>query len=255
MGSAIGSMLLAHLLGDFYLQSDSMARAKESSAVMLARHAVLCAVLSALAAGVLIGVDLPWIALVAVVTGITHAALDGVVRPKVRHRLGDWKGYCLDQSLHIVVCAGMGALAEHFSIDGRSLLDVDTRLAPLLVVFASVLLAGKPGEVTVRELLGSLREFDTASRSKEKTVLAAQRSGRIIGVVERTIVVALALLGQYSAIAFVMTAKSIARFKKIEESGDFAEQYLIGTLASLGIALIGSVLFSALITGVPTLTC
>ena len=40
-------------------------------------------------------------------------------------------------------------------------------------------------------------------------------------------------LGQYASIGLIYTAKSIARFKKIEENPKFAEYYLIGTLYSI----------------------
>ena len=44
------------------------------------------------------------------------------------------------------------------------------------------------------------------------------------------------LTGQVSAIGFVLTAKSIARFKQFEAQG-FAERYLVGTLASTAFAI------------------
>ena len=58
--------------------------------------------------------------------------------------------------------------------------------------------------------------------------------------------VALSLLAQYSAIAFVFTAKSIARFKEIENNQGFAEVYLLGTLASVVFAMGSALLFSYL---------
>lgn len=41
------------------------------------------------------------------------------------------------------------------------------------------------------------------------------------------------LLGQYTAIGLVFTAKSIARYDKISKSQAFAECYLIGSLFSI----------------------
>ena len=67
-----------------------------------------------------------------------------------------------------------------------------------------------------------------------------------IGIFERLIVVALSLLAQYSAIAFVFTANSIARFKEIENNQGFAEVYLLGTLASVVFAMGSALLFSYL---------
>lgn len=37
---------------------------------------------------------------------------------------------------------------------------------------------------------------------------------------------------QYAAIGFALTAKSLARYKRISEDAQFAEYYLIGTLLS-----------------------
>lgn len=62
--------------------------------------------------------------------------------------------------------------------------------------------------------------------------------GRAIGVLERAIALTLVLLGQYGALGLVVAAKSLARFKALENR-DFAEYFLIGTLASLLLALFG----------------
>ena len=56
---------------------------------------------------------------------------------------------------------------------------------------------------------------------------------------ERLITLTFVLLGNFTAIAFVLIVKSIARFKALEESKDFAEYYLLGTLGSM-IAAIGA---------------
>jgi tetratricopeptide (TPR) repeat protein len=70
-----------------------------------------------------------------------------------------------------------------------------------------------------------------------------QKAGRIIGVLERYLTVILILLGQYTAVGFAFTAKSLTRFDKISKDQHFAEQYLIGTMSSLLFTLIGAVLF------------
>ena len=64
--------------------------------------------------------------------------------------------------------------------------------------------------------------------------------GRIIGVLERAIALTLVLLGQYGALGLVVAAKALARFRGLEER-DFAEYFLIGTLASVLIALLAGV--------------
>jgi hypothetical protein len=57
-------------------------------------------------------------------------------------------------------------------------------------------------------------------------------AGRIIGTIERIIILIFISIGQYSAIGLILTAKSIARYDKIAKEKDFAEYYLLGTLIS-----------------------
>ena len=64
---------------------------------------------------------------------------------------------------------------------------------------------------------------------------AEYNRGRLIGLLERLLIFFLVLQQQYTALGFVLTAKSIARFKELENR-DFAEYFLIGTLLSIVIA-------------------
>lgn len=66
------------------------------------------------------------------------------------------------------------------------------------------------------------------------------RMGAAIGVLERVLVVILIVSGGPAAIGFVVAAKTLARFKKLEKDKDFAERYLLGTLASVTIALVSA---------------
>lgn len=59
----------------------------------------------------------------------------------------------------------------------------------------------------------------------------------MIGILERLLVCTFALLGEFGAIAFVITAKSIARYGKMKDDKVFAEIYLVGTLASVAGAI------------------
>jgi len=61
-------------------------------------------------------------------------------------------------------------------------------------------------------------------------------AGLIIGFLERFIILTFVLLDQYSSIAFIFTAKSIARFEELKDR-IFAEYYIIGTLASVSFAI------------------
>ena len=62
------------------------------------------------------------------------------------------------------------------------------------------------------------------------------RIGATIGVLERVLIVTFVLTGAQAAIGFVVAAKTLARFKQLDDR-DFAEYYLLGTLASVSVAL------------------
>jgi len=63
-------------------------------------------------------------------------------------------------------------------------------------------------------------------------------TGRMIGILERALVFIFVIANNLSGIPFILTAKSLARFKQLNDR-DFAEYYLIGTLFSVLIALCG----------------
>lgn len=70
------------------------------------------------------------------------------------------------------------------------------------------------------------------------------RIGATIGVLERLLVVTFVLVGMEAAIGFVIAAKTLARFKQLDDRG-FAEYYLLGTLASVLVALATALLGAA----------
>ncbi|NLL73630.1 MAG: hypothetical protein GX237_08895 [Clostridiales bacterium] len=61
-------------------------------------------------------------------------------------------------------------------------------------------------------------------------------------MLEREIIFVLGSMGQFGVIGFVLTAKSIARFKQLEDK-DFAEKYLVGTLLSSLIGIVSAVIY------------
>lgn len=67
-----------------------------------------------------------------------------------------------------------------------------------------------------------------------------ERVGASIGILERLIVCVLVLAGQAAAIGFVIAAKTLARFRQLDDR-HFAEYYLVGTLASVTLALSTSI--------------
>ena len=63
------------------------------------------------------------------------------------------------------------------------------------------------------------------------------RVGATIGVLERILIVVFVLTGSEVAIGFVVAAKTLARFRQLDDR-EFAEYYLLGTLASVAVAIV-----------------
>ena len=99
----------------------------------------------------------------------------------------------------------------------------------------------EPASVFIRKLFTSI-----SPKTSPKENLEELKAGNIIGKLERIIIAILLLNNQFGVIGFVLTAKSIARFKQMENR-DFAEKYLIGTLTSFLIVLISVFILKGLL--------
>jgi len=66
---------------------------------------------------------------------------------------------------------------------------------------------------------------------------AGYNHGRIIGTIERLMLLTFVAMKAYDALAFLLTAKGLFRAKELDKSSAFAEYFLVGTLASSMIAI------------------
>ena len=73
---------------------------------------------------------------------------------------------------------------------------------------------------------------------------APAQVGATIGILERLLIVTFMLASAEAAIGFVIAAKTIARFRLLDDR-DFAEYYLLGTLASVGVAVLTGIVARA----------
>lgn len=75
---------------------------------------------------------------------------------------------------------------------------------------------------------------------KRELPLGLEGAGRLIGYLERAIVVTLVLYQAFGAIGFLVAAKSLLRFGELSTARDKVqtEYVLVGTLASLALALL-----------------
>jgi hypothetical protein len=78
-----------------------------------------------------------------------------------------------------------------------------------------------PASVFVRKL------FNCLDNTEGEQITQRAPGRQPIGKLERLIIVILVMVNQIGGIGFVLTAKSVARFKQLEDR-DLAEKYLVG---------------------------
>ncbi len=96
----------------------------------------------------------------------------------------------------------------------------------------------------------SENEIITEKKKELDDTESNNRSGRLIGDVERLIFFTLIYVDQYSAVGFLIAAKAFARFKELDNK-NFAEYVLVGTLISLGTALMISLYIKYIVSCLP----
>ncbi len=113
---------------------------------------------------------------------------------------------------------------------------ISQRWAAILLMISAYAFVIDGGTSIVRGILdkfpGLYRRAMLSQQTDSSSSDENENSGEWIGILERVITLTLVLTGNFTAIAFVLTAKSIARFKELENK-DFSEYYLLGTMGSV----------------------
>jgi hypothetical protein len=242
------ALLLAHVLGDFPLQTGRMVRGKAGfQPGAFLRHSAVHLVVSTAALIVFTPLSFrhgaPWAAIGLLVTG--HLALD-LTKSAVIRRYPDVDGallYVSDQLLHVVIVAVAAAVALQAALPAPEMLGFWTAhreavLAYLVIVAATVFPAG----YLIRYLLQPLSRQLAASRDdqvlQKDSLEGLSNAGLYLGWLERGLLVIAFAMGSFTAVGLIIGAKSVARFPEFK-SRAFAEYFLIGTLISVTIAAVG----------------
>ena len=224
-------LLLAHLLGDFVFQSQKRVNEKESGKIKstwLYLHGFIHFILITIAltghSGFL------WIAgLVA----ISHIVIDML---KLQFQTEKYRRlfFFADQVLHLLVISAVA----YFDSPAQIKMD-DKTINQLLILITGIVILLTPSSVVVKLFLSKWAPATEIKSDKIETQ-SLQHAGMMIGFLERLLVFIFIIAGQWSAIGFLVTAKSVFRFSdlKIGQDRKLTEYILIGTLSSFGIAIV-----------------
>lgn len=232
-------LLAAHLIADFSLQSADWAEKKTQKFRYLAGHAIVYAAVIAAVSFLCIPGNIVWIPFS--IIALSHFAIDWIrvhTDKKYKTPTAHFSSFVIDQVLHIAiidasVCAfGLNEQTRSWLADLAVTVPIE-RILRYVLIFIIIL---DPASVFVKKLsIYVSGGTNNGGQKKEPPV------GSVIGKLERILTVILVLCGEIGAIGFVLTAKSLARYKQLDNQS-FAEKYLVGTLSSTAIAIIAALL-------------
>lgn len=240
-GATLFALLVCgHLLADFVLQTSWMVRHKARERKALAAHVLT--VLGVQAACVLPVFHHPIALVFAGLIAALHGLID-LVKGRARPRFG-LLPFLADQLLHLLVLVLVLRLWL-YRFEGPP----PTPFGPgeLGWIFRATVFVGVAAfNVNGASALVTSALSSIGADASEPAGERPARVGRLVGILERLLVLAAVALGEWGAVGLVLAAKSIARFQQLDDR-DFAEKYLVGTLTSVLIAVASGWLVGVLV--------
>jgi hypothetical protein len=242
------TILLAHLLGDFRLQTSNVVRGKSHGNRAYLKHGGIHLLVLTLCIAVFVGFQILtsvrfWV--LVVLYAAVHLTIDRVKQGLLSTaRLADSAlVFVVDQLLHvstIILLAWFLARPDWSSVRSQFSWSPVTgeRVLEASIVYLAVMFAGG---YLIRYLT---RNLTTGIKTPGETPEQVRNAGMYIGWLERSLVVTAILVQSPSMVGLILTGKSIARFPELKER--FAEYFLIGTLLSFGLALAGGLVLAKL---------
>lgn len=234
-------LLLAHLLGDFMFQPDSWVREKElkkSRSPKLYLHGVIHFLL------IMVFVWDWSFTMAALAMAASHVIIDAA---KLHFQRGENKRlwFFIDQLLHIIVII----LVVFLTLGPFGKPD-ERVMERLLTIATGVVILLMPSSVVIRNVLSKWAPA-TAIKTDKIETSSLLHAGMMIGYLERILVFIFILNGQWAAIGFLVTAKSVFRFSdlKVGQDRKLTEYILIGTLLSFGMAIVVGTAIAGLLEG------
>lgn len=216
-------ILLAHLLGDFLLQPTSWVahkQAHQAKSIYLYVHVLVHFLLLY----ILTSSDFIYYAMA---IALTHGLIDYLkIKFQKPNSARIW--FMVDQALHLLVLVIVALTYQKIDLNLYSIPDK-------LWIFATAILAlTLPASIFIKNLISIWIPED--KNTKEDL----QNAGKYIGILERLFVFGFIFGGYFTAIGFLLAAKSIFRFGDLTQVRDrkMTEYVLIGTFISFGLAIL-----------------
>ncbi|MBO3098870.1 DUF3307 domain-containing protein [Gelidibacter pelagius] len=224
-------LILAHLIGDFFLQPTSWIKEKEKKTLRspkLYLHVFIHIVLL-----FVILWDVSKWPLILII-GVSHFVIDAL-KLKLQTKKTKRLLFFIDQFLHflIILLVYWLFIAKDAGLD--HLLTDHTLLLLTSVLFLTIPVSIIMKTIFLKWNISKIIEGNESLKD----------AGKYIGILERVLVFVFVILDHWEAVGFLITAKSVFRFGDLRESKErkLTEYILIGTLISFGIAILVGLLY------------
>jgi len=246
-------LIILHTIGDYYLQTSHLAELKEYKYSFLLLHSLIYAAPSFLS--ILLFVNTDYITVV-ILFNLAHILIDTIkffIKPKLFYPKKDKENhflkvdliYCFDQILHIITIIIISILFLQSNVELMlkpgilKSLNMEQEMYLLMIRTVAVfLIILKPVSITFYKLLNVELLAKSDSNSEDEAIGA----GKLIGYMERIIMTILLILGEYTAMGFIIAGKTIVRIH-----GQVKQEFLIigtfyGVITSLTVYIVFFVL-------------
>lgn len=227
MMTLLSKLLIAHLIGDFVVFRNKRLKEKGKpiwKSRRLLAHSTIHFLLSWLALGNVNSWQL------ALVIGFSHYVSDIVIQTSLSRRR-QW-AFVADQLFHLLLIFPITAYAS--GVDLLSQTWIVPRHLTWLTI-AGLIAVTFPAAKFIEVFLSQWPPAKSADKIK-----GLANAGLWIGILERTLIYILIIVGHWEGIGFLLAAKSVFRFGDLSNSKDISltEYIMVGTLLSFCIAIV-----------------
>ena len=227
-------IIIAHLIGDFFLQPSSWVRDKETKKLKSIKLYLHVLIHVGLIFAVFLSFKVWGIALSIGALHLIIDALKSIFQTKKNARIL----FFVDQVLHF----GSMVLIWHIFYDAYINISIFNDVK-IWILISGVLFLTMPTSIIMKVIIAKWLPDSESPKS-------LQNAGKYIGILERLLIFVFILTNHFEAVGFLLAAKSIFRFGDLKEAHDLklTEYVLIGTLLSFGIAIVISLMLAGLLT-------
>ncbi|APY09373.1 hypothetical protein BWZ20_14135 [Winogradskyella sp. J14-2] len=231
MNLIILKLILAHILGDFFLQPQKWVKDKEKKKLKSKWLYIHIAIHIALMF-LLVWDFSHWFLILLI--GASHLIIDALKLLLQKKKTKKFY-FFVDQVLHMVAIFVLTIVMHHKDITLSLYIDTSALFLLICIVFLT-----QPTSIIMKTIF---TKWDISKYTEDNESL--KDAGKYIGVLERLLVFIFIIVGHWEAVGFLITAKSVFRFGDLTSTKErkLTEYILIGTLLSFGIAIIVSLLF------------